>query len=136
MMEQRKNLNIPISDPARDAFLRSTLISGKLSFEKDRPATLDKITEERPEGVSLFRRELKSALHPNLPAKDLISTIVRTALEVHMGKSFTLVKGFDKMVEKIAAAVMADPTLRRQSLAAVSLVLENKSMHGGNINNG
>ncbi len=137
-MEQSKNINIPVSDPSsRDAFLRSTLISGRLSYEKDRiKETPQKEEPKERDNIPRFTAALKEVLHPNLPAKDLVATIVRTAIEVQMGKSFTLIKGFDKMVEKIAASVMADPILRRQALAAVSTVLENKGTHGGNINNG
>ena len=57
-------------------------------------------------------------------------------LEVNMGKSFTLTKGFDKMVEKITLAVVADPLLRRQALAAVSMVLDQKNSRSVNIKNG
>ena len=135
-MEQRKDIHPPISDPVRDAFLRSSLVTNKLSFEKDRIKPEDRKDTESPDKHSQFRQALGTVLHPNLPAKDLIATIVRTALEVQLGKSFTLNKGFDKMVEKISAAIMADPPLRRQALATVSLILENKSVHIGNINNG
>ncbi|MFA5103984.1 MAG: hypothetical protein WC527_02260 [Candidatus Margulisiibacteriota bacterium] len=135
-MEQRKNLNIPISDPVRDAFLRSSVIPERLSFEKDRIKEVPQKVLFKHEGASQFWQELETVLHPNLPAKDLISSIVKTALLVQMGKSFTLTQGFDKMVEKISAVVMADPLLRRQALATVSLVLENKNIHGGNIKNG
>lgn len=133
-MEQKNIANVPLSDPARDAFLRSSVISGKLSFEKDR--IKEQKAPVQQNSASQFRQQLEAVLHPNLPAKDLIASIVRTALEVQMGKTFTLTNGFDKMVEKISAVIMADPPLRRQALATVSIVLENKSVHGGNIKNG
>ena len=135
-MEQIKDVNVPIGDAVRDAFLRSSVVAKTLSFEKDRVKEPQKKESLQQDGISQFRQQLETVLHPNLPAKDLISSIVKTALEVQMGKSFTLTKGFDKMVEKISAAIMADPPLRRQALATVSIVLENKSVHSGNIKNG
>lgn len=135
-MEQNNIENARINGSARDAFLRSSVISGKLSFEKDRIKDPRQNTDLQQDGASQFRQQLEAVLHPNLPAKELIATIVKTALEIQMGKSFTLTNGFGKMIEKISAAIMADPPLRRQALATVSIVLENKSVHGGNIKNG
>lgn len=135
-MEQRKNINVPISDPVRDAFLRSSVVARTISFEKNRVTAPQKEDQPGQKELSQFRQLLETVLHPNLPAKELVSSIVKTALEVQLGKSFTLTQGFDKMVEKLSGAIMADPPLRRQALATVSIVLENKSVHGGNIKNG
>jgi len=81
-------------------------------------------------GVSRFAEKLRETLEPNLPARELITVIISVALETDLGKSFTLTKGFDKMVQKIADSVMVDPNLRRQALAVVSQVVELKAVAG------
>ena len=77
--------------------------------------------------ITRFTESLSDAILPNLPAKELVCLIVRSALETELGKSFTLNGGFDKMVKKIADSIMVDPILRRQALSIVSQVLGSKT---------
>ena len=77
-----------------------------------------------------FWEKLSSVIMPNLPAKDLISMIVRSALEVEFGASFTLNKNFGKMVDKIADSIMTNPETRRQALSAASIFIEKKMNMG------
>ena len=77
-----------------------------------------------------FFEKLSTVIMPNLPAKDLIAMIVRSALEVEFGASFTLNKNFDKMVDKIADLIMTNPDTRRQALSAASIFIEKKMNMG------
>ena len=77
-----------------------------------------------------FWEKLSAVIMPNLPAKDLISMIVRSALEVEFGASFTLNKNFGKMVDKIADSIMTNPETRRQALSAASIFIEKKMNMG------
>ncbi len=76
--------------------------------------------------ADLFAERLSNSLEPNLSAKELIEKMVRSALEVEFGYSFTLTKGFAKMVGTIADSIMTNPELRRQSLAVASKYLSKK----------
>ncbi|MEK7376633.1 MAG: hypothetical protein AABZ57_05675 [Candidatus Margulisiibacteriota bacterium] len=77
-----------------------------------------------------FFEKLSTVIMPNLPAKDLIAMIVRSALEVEFGASFTLNKNFGKMVDKIADSIMTNPDTRRQALSAASIFIEKKMNMG------
>ena len=79
---------------------------------------------------SRFFEKLSTVIMPNLPAKDLIAMIVRSALEVEFGPSFTLNKNFDKMVDKISDSIMTNPDTRRQALSAASIFIEKKMNMG------
>jgi len=68
----------------------------------------------------LFENRLSEILLPNLSAKELVEKIVSAALEIEFGPSFTLSKGFGKMVGTIADAIVTNPELRRQALAVAS----------------
>ncbi len=109
-----------------DQLLRASI---NIDGMEKRPVPGDRIVPNLlsdDEGVSAFREELKARLTPNLPAKELIGLIVRTALEVEFGKSFTSIGGFDKMVKKIADAMMLSSEMRRQALTVVSAILDEK----------
>ena len=79
---------------------------------------------------SRFFEKLSTVIMPNLPAKDLIAMIVRSALEVEFGPSFTVNKNFDKMVDKISDSIMTNPDTRRQALSAASIFIEKKMNMG------
>ncbi len=133
-----KNLNLPLSDPKKDAFLRSSLIKNLQENEKDKeekniPVSIKSLNTN----INNFVEELSKVLKPTLPAKELVSTVVKIALEVNFGKNFTLTKGFDKMVEKISNGIIVDPILRRQVLSVASWVLDNdKKSQQKNLVNG
>lgn len=134
-----KSVNIPLSDPLKDAYLRSTLIKD-LTFQQKTFTQSENSTAVPIKKLKNFDHiyfELSKVIKPNLPAKDLISSLVETVLRINFGKSFTLVKGFDKIIEKISAAVMADPYLRKESLKIVSIILdENKKLDSKKVLNG
>jgi hypothetical protein len=67
-----------------------------------------------------FEEKLEKALSPDLPAKELAERIVVAVLETEYGKSFTLSKGFAKMVNTLADSIVTNPDLRRQALAVAS----------------
>jgi len=73
-----------------------------------------------------FAARLQELISPGLSAKELIEIIVRAALEAEFGPSFTHSRGFDKMVSTIADSIVANPELRRQSLAIASEYLGKK----------
>jgi len=82
------------------------------------------------DGLERYIERLSDLITPNLPAKNLIVLMIKAALEVEFGPTFTLNKGFDKMVNKLADSIMTNPDLRRQALAVVGGVLENKTAAG------
>ncbi len=117
---ERFEINMPA--PQRNEFVNSLLASqAKKGTDNASSSGLF-----MPKDVELFRKKLSAMLLPNLPAKELICLITKCALEVEFGESFTLNKGFDKIVEKIADSVMRIPELRRQSLSIVSTIIEGK----------
>jgi hypothetical protein len=82
----------------------------------------------------LFESRLSEMLEPTLSAKELIEKIVTAALEIEFGPTFTLSKGFAKMVSTIADAIVTNPELRRQALAVASHFISRKMgprEHGG-----
>lgn len=138
---ENKNTLLPQNQPDKnEAFIKSSLGIERISFEKAKDAAIKeagaavKPSTSSP-ATERFTEKLESILVPNIPANELITIIVKTAVEVQLGKSFTLNPGFDKMVSKIVSVIMTDPLLRRQALSVVSLVLENKTETGKNIKN-
>jgi hypothetical protein len=71
-----------------------------------------------------FAGRLSELIYTGLPAKELINRIITAALEAEFGASFTRSKGFDKMVNTIADTIVANPDLRRQSLAIASRYMD------------
>jgi hypothetical protein len=67
-----------------------------------------------------FENKLENIVSPNLSAKELAERIVVAVLEAEYGKSFTLSKGFAKMVNTLADSIVTNPDLRRQALAIAS----------------
>ncbi len=137
---ENKNTLLPQNQPDKnEAFIKSSLGIERISFEKAKEAIKEDKAAVKPSASSpateRFTEKLESILVPNIPANELITIIVKTAVEVQLGKSFTLNPGFDKMVNKIVSVIMTDPLLRRQALSVVSLVLENKTETGKNIKN-
>jgi len=74
----------------------------------------------------LFESRLFETLEPNLSAKELVAKIVTVALEIEFGPTFTLSKGFAKMVSTIADAIVTNPELRRQALSVASHFISKK----------
>ena len=71
-----------------------------------------------------FEEKLEKLIDPNLSAKELAERIVTAALESEFGKSFTLSRGFDKMVNTLADSIVTNPELRRQALAVASVYVK------------
>lgn len=67
-----------------------------------------------------FENKLERVISPNLTAKELAEKMVIAVLETEYGKSFTLSKGFAKMVNTLADSIVTNPDLRRQALAIAS----------------
>lgn len=82
--------------------------------------------------TQLFRERLEKKIVPTMTAKDMAFSIVKTALEIEFGPSFTTFKGSDKMIRKIADSVMVNPQLRRQALTISTFVLDKKIHIGSN----
>jgi len=76
--------------------------------------------------VDVFHTRMLEQIDPGHSAKELIERIVRSALEVEYGPSFTVNAGFAKMVSKIADAVITNPELRRQALAVAGTYINKK----------
>jgi hypothetical protein len=70
--------------------------------------------------LGLFEEKLQNTLDQNLSAKELAERIVVAALESEFGKSFTMSRGFAKMVNTLADSIVTNPELRRQALAVAS----------------
>ena len=71
--------------------------------------------------MELFEDKLSERLGPDLSAKQLAEMMVVSALETEYGKSFTLSRGFAKMVSALADVIVTNPELRRQALAVASV---------------
>lgn len=78
------------------------------------------------EKLEIFHSRILEKIDPGSSAKGLIEGIVKSALEVEYGASFTLSSGFAKMVSKIADVVVANPELRRQALSVASVYIDKK----------
>ena len=76
--------------------------------------------------VDIFHSRMLETIGPGSSAKELIEKIVRSALEVEFGSSFTLSPGFTKMVSKIADSVVTNPELRRQALSIAGTYINKK----------
>lgn len=109
----------------RIEFVKSALAGKELPSERT-----EKISPEnfifRKDNLDRYRDRLSELLAPNLPAKEMVLLMIRSALEIEFGPTFTLNKGFDKMVNKLADSVMTNPQLRRQALAVVGTIIEKK----------
>jgi len=105
----------------KDSFLKSSFDFSRLEQK------VKKIKKGSPrKKPDQFEARLEEVLEPNLSAKELIEKIVRTALEVEFGHSFTTTPGFAKMVSTIAETVVTNPELRRQALAIASIYISRK----------
>ena len=71
--------------------------------------------------TEIFEDKLAERLGPDLSAKQLAEMMVVSALEAEYGKSFTLSRGFAKMVSALADVIVTNPELRRQALAVASV---------------
>lgn len=114
----QKKMGMPLK---ADAFIRSRLNVKKIESGLS-PKTI--LISKRS---SLFGSMLEKALEPNLSAKELIEKIVRCALDIEFGSTFTLSMGFDKMVSAIADTIVTNPELRRQALAIASIYISKKT---------
>jgi len=111
------------------AFVKSVIALQAVNRAEKSPSSSDKILFGK-DNIEKYRLRLSEQLSPNLPAKELILMLIRSALEVEFGPNFTLNKGFDKMVNKLADSVMTNPDLRRQALSVVGTILEAKASAG------
>lgn len=115
------------------------LIKSSLDISAMERAIKSKISGAKKGQSSLFASRLEEILEPTLSAKELIEKIIRAAIEVEFGPSFTLSKGFDKMISNIADSIITNPDLRREALSVasncigkkISIAKENKSVYGG-----
>ena len=73
-----------------------------------------------------FASKINEVIHPHHTAKEMVEKLVRSALEVEYGASFTASKGFGDMVSKIADVIITNPELRRQALSIASNTIEQK----------
>ncbi|MCX5749086.1 MAG: hypothetical protein NTZ10_02410 [Candidatus Saganbacteria bacterium] len=113
----------------RIEFVKSAVLSSAIQKDmKKEPPSSSFIF--RTDNIGRYHERLSGLLSPNLPAKELIYLMIRSALEIEFGPSFTLNKGFDKMVNKLADSVMTNPDLRRQALSVVGTVLDKKTGTG------
>ncbi|MFH1710266.1 MAG: hypothetical protein ABH860_04250 [bacterium] len=78
------------------------------------------------EKIEMFHSRMLEQIEPRHSAKELVEKIVKSALEVEYGASFTLSSGFVKMVSKISDVVVANPELRRQALSVASIYIDKK----------
>ncbi len=76
--------------------------------------------------VEMFNTRMLEQISSGSSAKDLIEKMVRSALEVEYGPTFSMNEGFSKMVSKIADAVITNPELRRQALSVASTYINKK----------
>ena len=83
--------------------------------------------------LDTFEEKLGSTLDPNLTAKELAERIVTAALESEFGKSFTISRGFAKMVSTLADSIVTNPELRRQALAVASVYIKRNRGNKKNI---
>ena len=126
-MEQQKS-GIPLDRTVKAPFIIKSAVD--ISKIEEPPAQTPVTLPNMAINSARFFEKLSTVIMPNLPAKDLIAMIVRSALEVEFGASFTLNKNFDKMVDKIADLIMTNPDTRRQALSAASIFIEKKMNMG------
>jgi hypothetical protein len=90
--------------------------------------------EKSMQNIINFQEKLGNLIEPTLTAKGLAECIVIAALESEYGKSFTLNRGFARMVSVLADSIVANPELRRQALAVASTYFkQNRDQHTTNI---
>ena len=77
--------------------------------------------------LETFEQKIEQSINPALTAKELAELMVIAALESEFGRSFTLSRGFAKMVSALADSIVANPDLRRQTLAVASTYLNKKT---------
>jgi len=78
------------------------------------------------EKVDIFHTRMLEQIQPHNSARELVEKIVKTALEVEYGQSFTVSKNFARMVSKISDAIVTNPDLRRQALSVASVYIDKK----------
>ncbi|MCX5750878.1 MAG: hypothetical protein NT099_04325 [Candidatus Saganbacteria bacterium] len=117
---QHREIN---KSPKKDDFFGA--VFNFSSFEKKQQTKIKK-TPFQKNKTSQFEARLEEVLEPTLSAKELIGKIVRTALEVEFGPSFTMTPGFARMVDTIAETIVTNPELRRQALAIASIYISRK----------
>jgi hypothetical protein len=71
-----------------------------------------------------FEEKLEKSVTAELSAKELAERIVSAALETEFGRSFTLSRGFARMVNTLADSIVTNPELRRQALAIASVYIK------------
>ena len=74
--------------------------------------------------LEAFEKKISSSVNPGLSAKEMAERIVLAALETEYGRSFTLSRGFAKMVNSLAEVVVTNPELRRQALHLASVYIK------------
>ena len=79
--------------------------------------------------LELFEQKLNQQIHPSLSSKELAEKIVIAALEAEYGRSFTLNRGFAKMVDALAEVLVTNPELRRQALSVASAYCKKNRDH-------
>jgi hypothetical protein len=101
-------------------------IQGNLDISALEKKLSSKIDLPKLAKSDIFSMRLEDTLEPTHSAKELIERIIKAALEVEFGPSFTLSKGFDRMVSTIADSVITNPELRRQALSVASVCIGKK----------
>jgi hypothetical protein len=86
--------------------------------------------------LEAFEEKINSNIHPSLSAKEVAERIVVAALEAEYGRSFTLTRGFAKMVDALAEVIVTNPELRRQALSVASAYIKKNRDHQKNIRKG
>jgi len=76
----------------------------------------------------MFRERVKDIIDPSQPAKETVENMVKAALEVEFGSSFSFNPRFPKMVSKIADSILTNQELRRQALAVASTYMSEKEI--------
>jgi len=86
--------------------------------------------------LEIFEEKLSQNIGPDLSAKEMAECIVASALETEFGKSFTMSRGFAKMVNALAEVIVTNPELRRQALAVASVYIKKNRDHQKNLRKG
>jgi len=86
--------------------------------------------------LELFEEKLNCNLTLSLSAKEMAERIVIAALEAEYGKAFTMSRGFAKMVNALAEALITNPDLRQQALSVASLSIRKSRDNQKNIRKG
>jgi|GEM_PF-1033411 len=102
------------------------LIKGSLDVSSMEASIQAKLSRAKTDQHGIFASRLEETLEPTLSAKELIEKIIKAALEVEFGPTFTLSKGFSDMVGTIADSIITNPDLRREALAIASKYLGKK----------